>query len=476
MTDYSLPIDTDSYKVTMPTQYPYGTTRVDSYGGPRGFPDGWDGFVQAFGTRYIQDMYLAGQVVTLEQAEFAESLWGPHFGNASIAASAMEGWKYIAKEREGFIPIEMWSLPEGMVIPAGNAMFTLFNTDKRVPWLTTWIETLLSRSWYPCTIATHDRQMLHILKTALEETGTMPADIAAMVKFMLHDFGSRGVATFEQACIGGAAHLLNFLGTDNGAGLQTAVQHYGAPLSLKDGLCPGYSIVATEHSTITTHANELAAFKQLLDNHPTGIIACVSDSDNIRHAVDVLWGQKLKEQILARDGKLVVRPDSGHPPDVVCMVLESLGRNFGYTTNAAGYRVLNPKVGVIQGDGIDLAMVKIILHAMKEAGWAASNIAFGSGGGLLQKFNRDDLKWAIKCSYIEGDGFEREVYKDPSDEFGATGKASFRGRLKVVGPPREARTVKQSEPGINLLVKTFKDGEVLVKPTWEEILQHSAAA
>ena len=121
--------------------------------------------------------------------------------------------------------------------------------------------------------------------------------------------------------------------------------------------------------------------------------------------------------MLARDGCLVIRPDSGDPPTILASgtpnVLGILAEKFGYTVNAKGYKVLNPHVRVIQGDQIDFDMLDRILYAMQKAGFSADNIAFGSGGGLLQKLNRDTLKFAFNCAAVVVDGQEREVYKRP---------------------------------------------------------------
>ena len=211
----------------------------------------------------------------------------------------------------------------------------------------------------------------------------------------------------------------------------------------------------------------------MLVQYPTGLVACVSDSFDIFRACSEYWGGVLKSEVLARDGTLVVRPDSGDPPTVVVKVLELLGQAFGTTTNAKGYRVLHPKVRVIQGDGIDFEMLGRILTAMTAAGWSADNIAFGSGGGLLQKLNRDTQRFAFKCSSIVVHGEERDVFKRP-----VTGrdKLSKAGRLKLIERDGRLATVGTHEPGDDVLQPVFRNGEILRTSSFAQIRERAAIA
>ena len=233
-----------------------------------------------------------------------------------------------------------------------------------------------------------------------------------------------GVSSVETAGIGGAAHLVNFKGTDTVAALEVARVYYQEDMA-------GFSIPASEHSTITAWGieNENMAMENMLDQYPTGLVACVSDSYDIFNAIKHIWGRELKNKIMERDGTLVIRPDSGDPVTIVLQCLELLGDKFGYTLNDKSYKVLDPHVRVIQGDGIDIDMLPKILDNLKEHGWSGDNIAFGSGGGLLQKLNRDTLKFAFKCSATHSHDRWHEVYKDPVTD---AGKQSKRGRLKLV--------------------------------------------
>ena len=213
----------------------------------------------------------------------------------------------------------------------------------------------------------------------------------------------------ETAAIGGAAHLVNFGGSDTMPGLCMLYEYYG----LKLEHCIGTSIPAAEHSTITSWGKdgELEAFKNMLTQYPKGLVAVVSDSYDIYNACKNLWGTELIELIKGREGRLVVRPDSGDPPVIVCEVLEILMEKFGCTTTSTGHKLLPPQIRVIQGDGVSYETLSTILAAMEAKGYAAGNVAFGSGGALLQKLNRDTQKCAFKCCEAIVNGEARNVFK-----------------------------------------------------------------
>jgi nicotinamide phosphoribosyltransferase len=450
---------TDSYKVSHFKQYPPGTRRVYSYFESRSsstYPE-----VCFFGLRYFLERYLAGAVVTAEKIDAAESLFRQHFGGDVFNRT---GWLHILNKHGGRLPVIIKAVPEGTIVLESNVLMTVENTDAEAYWLTNWLETLLVQVWYPSTVATQSRAMKQVLLRYLRETGD-----PKLIDFKLHDFGFRGVTCPEQAALGGAAHLVNFQGTDTIPGLLLARQFYGCEMA-------GFSIPAAEHSTITSWGEdrELDAMRNMLTQYPTGLVACVSDSFDIFRACSDYWGRELKETVLARDGVLVVRPDSGDPPTVVVEVLRRLGEAFGSTTNSLGFQVLHPKVRVIQGDGIDFAMLGKILSAMKDAGWSADNIAFGSGGGLLQKLNRDTQRFAFKCSSIVVGNQERDVFKRPVTDGGKKSKA---GRLKLVRDHNDlVQTVRESEEpkSISLLQSVFENGQVIRHDDFDEIRRRAA--
>jgi len=249
--------------------------------------------------------------------------------------------------------------------------------------------------------------------------------------------------------------------------LTLAHDYYGEPMA-------GFSIPAAEHSTITAWGRdrEAEAMRNMLLQFPDGWISVVSDSFDIFRACSEIWGRQLKDLVLQRPGTVVVRPDSGDPPRVVVKVLDLLGEAFGYSRNAKGFKVLDPHVRIIQGDGVDRDMLPKILEAMKSAEWSADNIAFGSGGGLLQKLNRDTCKFAFKCAAVTINGQEQDVYKQPVTDPGKDSKA---GRLALVrrdGRWVTVRATSETAPQ-NRLREVFRDGRLLAETTFAEIRQRA---
>ncbi|VDO39774.1 unnamed protein product [Onchocerca flexuosa] len=298
----------DSYKVTHHNQYPEGTTHVYSYFESRGgkFPE-----VCFFGLQYIIKRWLVGPVVTKAMIEQAKQFYKSHFGGLDIFNE--EGWNHIAEVHKGHLPLKIKAVPEGTVVPVKNVLFTVENTDPHVPWLTNWFETLLVQVWYPMTVCTNSRAQKLIIARYLHET----ADSIDGIHFKLHDFGYRGASSVESASIGGAAHLVNFYGTDTIAGLQLCRKYYAAEMA-------GFSIPAAEHSTITTwkKSGESAAYLNMLEQFPDGSVSVVSDSYDVFHAVSNIWGDELRQYVVDRANKgcVVIRPDSGDPSHVVVKV------------------------------------------------------------------------------------------------------------------------------------------------------------
>ncbi len=442
---------TDSYKVSHHRQYPPQTTRVYSYFESRSgaaYPQ-----TVFFGLQYWLKHYLAGQVVTREKIDQAEKLFKSHFATPVFNRA---GWEHILREHKGRLPVEIKAVPEGALVPQSNVLMTVENTDPQAFWLTNYLESLLVQVWYPCTVATQSHAMKQVILQALQQSGD-PESIG----FKLHDFGFRGVTCPEQAAIGGASHLVNFLGTDNLAALALASEIYAEP-------CAGFSIPAAEHSTITSwgRQNEIAACRNMLTQFPSGMVAVVSDSYDIFNCCANIWGGVLKDQVLYRDGILVIRPDSGDPPKVVVQVLEILGEKFGTTRNAKGFRLLHPKVRVIQGDGVDFTMLGLILKAATSNGWSADNLSFGSGGGLLQKLNRDTQRFAFKCSSVTVNGAEQDVFKQPVTD---PAKKSKAGRLKLVQQNNTYQTVPQTDLRPDQLRTVFRNGTPLAETTFNQI-------
>jgi nicotinamide phosphoribosyltransferase len=327
------------------------------------------------------------------------------------------------------------------------------------------METLLMKVWYPITVATLSREIKRIIGKYLDETGD-PAGLP----FKLHDFGYRGVSSEESARIGGAAHLVNFLGTDTFGALELATEYYHEEMA-------GFSIPATEHSVMTARgqmgeAEQMSRFLDMFGQNPNfPAIAVVSDQYDIFNACRNIWGGELKDKVLHMKNMLVVRPDSGDPVVVVVQVIETLDEKFGHSVNNKGFKVLN-NVRVIQGDGVDVEIITAVLEAMKVRGWSADNVAFGMGGALLQKCNRDTQRFALKASSIVINGRQSDIFKNPVTD--SSGKRSKAGRLKLQYMNGVLTTTPESEPGKNILQTVWENGKLLVDEKLSDIRSRAA--
>ncbi len=456
-------IDTDSYKSSHWLQYPPKTELVHSYLESRGSERDWEHTV-FFGLQYVLKRYFL-ENFTLEMVEEAREVITAHGLPFNY-----QGWSSLIKKHGGKMPLRVRAVAEGSVVPLRNVMMTVENTDAEFFWLTSWFETQLMRIWYPCTVATQSWHIKRDVYKFLQETAD---DADAEIGFKVHDFGSRGVSSQETAAIGGAAHLVNFMGTDTMASLLLHRKFYNCEMA-------GFSIPAAEHSTITSwgRENEIEAYRNMLRQFakPNALVAIVSDSWNIYEAVEKIWGEQLKQEVIDSGATIVIRPDSGEPIEVVSRVAQILGEKFGTTINSKGYKVLK-NVRIIQGDGVNEQSIHAILQRLKNEGFSASNIAFGIGGALLQKIDRDTLRFAYKCSAIVSNGKLIEVYKQPITD---AGKNSKRGRLDLIKDENgEYKTVKLEDvetiSAENSQLRTvFENSELLVDDSLDEIRKRTA--
>ncbi len=457
---HNLILNTDSYKTSHFVQYPEGAEYVSSYIESRG---GVYPATVFFGLQMFVKQYLTAPIslADIDEAEVICTAHGVPFNRA--------GWLHILNAHKGFLPLHIEAVPEGAVVPTGNVLVQVVNTDPNCAWLTSYIETALLRAiWYPTTVATVSKNCRTIIERYLAAT----ADNIAGLPFKLHDFGARGASSEESTAIGALAHLVNFMGTDSLSGILAARRYYAEPMA-------GFSIPAAEHSTITSwgREGETAAYANMLKQFggENKLVAVVSDSYDIWNAIDNIWGGELKTQVENTGGTLVVRPDSGEPVEIVPKAIEHLMAKFGYTTNTKGYKVLPACVRLIQGDGVCATSIEAILAEMQKRGLSADNVAFGMGGELLQKVNRDTQKFAMKASAIFINGQWRDVYKDPITD---QGKRSKKGRLALIKENGQYKTVQKDAVSTeqNQLVSVYHNGQVLADYSFAQVRENAVKA
>lgn len=430
-------LNTDSYKLTHWKQYPPGTEKVYSYFESRGGPSEEIVF---YGIQALIKKYFAGVRVTLNNISEARRIVDKHLGAGFFN---VDGWLHILRDHGGTLPVEIAAIPEGSVVTPRTTMFTIENTCPKCFWLTNYLETLLVELWYPSTVATYSRECKKVILEYLNATGD-----PSTIDFKLHDFGFRGVSSPESAAIGGSAHLINFRGTDTLVALTHIQEYYEDSTYMA-----GFSVAAAEHSTITSwgQEHEVDAYRNMITQFPEGIIAVVSDSYNILNACENIWGEQLHDEVMARNGTVVIRPDSGDVVLTSLQVVSTLAREFGSTLNEKGFGVLPPQVRVIYGDGINLVSIHAILETLKNYRWSADNIGFGMGGALLQQCNRDTYNFAMKAAEVTVNGVARDVHKKP---VGDSMKASTGGRKTGLTP-------------------IFRDGKLLLETTFDEIRERA---
>lgn len=456
----NLLLNTDSYKASHWLQYPPNTEIVHSYIESRG---GQYNQTVFFGLQMFLKEYLT-KLFSFKDIEEAAAFWQAHGEPFN-----REGWTALSTKHNCKLPIRIRAVREGSVIPTHNVLLTIENTDPEFYWLPSFLETALLRAvWYPTTVATNSWNTKQIIKRYLDETGD-----PSLISFKLHDFGARGVSSFESAGIGGAAHLVNFMGTDTVTGAMFAMKYYNQ----KDMVA--FSIPAAEHSTITSwgRENEVEAYRNMLRNFakPGALVAVVSDSYDIYNAVENLWGGQLKQEVIDSGAIVVVRPDSGDPATVVTKCAILLDSKFGSVVNAKGYKVLN-NVRIIQGDGINHTSIEQILATLADAGFSADNVAFGQGGALLQQVNRDTQKFAMKCSAAKINGEWIDVFKDPITD---SGKCSKKGRLtllrsKMTGEYMTVQVAdKYDSEWEDVMETVFENGKITKEYTFAEVRANS---
>lgn len=472
----SIILNIDSYKASQFRQYPKGTTKVYSHIIARKSKKFEN--VVVFGQQaYCK--WLASVRVTMDMIDEAEQLILAHGEPFN-----REGWEYIATECAGKLPLEIRCVPDGTVMPLGNASATVVNTDDKCAWLTSYIETgALRASWFASTVASEAYEIMSIIRDAMQQT----TGSTEGCEFKLHNFGDRGCSSSETAAIAGAAHLTSFMGTDSVLGLVWAMKNY----NITD--VPGFSIWASEHSTMCANANaverdDYASAEKMVSEleaavaaAPDGIpvlVAGVGDTyDMMRFARDYIGGDELRTRIVNSGGTFVVRPDSGDPTVMPLDVIEVLMEKFGYTVNEQGFRTLPDCIRVIQGDGINKQSIKKIIANMIDRKISMENLAFGMGGALTQGPQRDDMSWAMKACAMEIDGEWRPIFKDPITD---SGKRSMGGRLSTFltadGEYYLGDRDQDQSNATDVMVTGFLNGDAMNESTFDEVRVRVAAA
>ena len=470
----------DGYKLDHRRQFPVGTQRIYSNFTPRGSRVAGQNKVVFFGLQYFLNEYL-GRIAT--ETFFSQPkakvlakyqrLLDNYFGPNDI------GVQHIADLHDyGRIPLEFSALPEGTHVPLRCPMFTLMNTHDDFFWMTNYIETMLSSViWHACTSATTAYRYRRLLNDYAARTGG-PAEF---VQWQAHDFSFRGLSGPEAAALSGAGHLLSFTGTDTVPAIQLLEDHYDAT-----GLIGG-SVPATEHAVMCagSRESEMETFDRLLKLYPNGVVSVVSDTWDLWNVVEHTL-PALKERIMARNGKLVVRPDSGVPEDILTGdaaapagsaaregLIGCLWKIFGGTVNAKGFRELDPHIGAIYGDSITEQRANEICERLEAKGYASTNVVLGIGSFTYQYVTRDTFGFAIKATWAKVNGEARELYKDPATDNGV--KKSARGMLVIVNnngaiEMRDGLNEKQRSGATgDLLVPVWHEGKLLQRQTLEQI-------
>lgn len=390
----------------------------------------------------------------------------------SLGTAAPDVSHLSALHKLGRLPITIRGLREGSRVPLRVPLYTIRNTLPEYFWLTNFLETQLSAElWKPLTSATTAFEYRRLLDHYTELTGSAPE----FVPWQGHDFSMRGMSGIHDATSSGAGHLTSFWGTDTATACDY-IDDYYMGMSLPDDYIVGGSVPATEHSVMCAggKVDELGTIRRLITVvNPTGPVSIVSDTWDFWRVLTEYLPQ-LRDAILARDGKVVIRPDSGDPVKIICGdpdaphgspawygAVQLLWQTFGGTLTRTGHKLLDPHIGLIYGDSITLERATRILQRLHEMGFASGNMVFGIGSYTYQAVTRDSFGTAIKATFANVGGVEYELLKDPVTDDGT--KKSATGLLRVESVDgefvlRQQQTWEQEAGGE--MVAFLEDGAV----------------
>jgi nicotinamide phosphoribosyltransferase len=430
---------TDFYKLFHRVQYPPGTEVVYSTWTPRStrLPGvdavvvfGLQGFIQEWLIDYFNDNFFDAPIDIIVD-DYARTV-GKSLGIKDVETQHIRDLHFL-----GYLPLLIKALPEGSRCPIRCPAFTVHNTDKKFAWLTNNLETLMSSElWLGYTSATIADQYRQLLN----EAAMLTVGNTDFVPFQGHDFSMRGLSSISAASRSGAAHLTSFQGTDTVPAIPYLEQYYGANV---DEELVGTSIPATEHSVMCAYEDDMVSFKRLInDVYPTGFLSVVSDTWDLWDVIGRVL-PLLKDDIMARDGKLVIRPDSGDPVKIICGdsdaqpgtmvykgVIECLWDLFGGTLSPKGFKLLDSHIGAIYGDSITIDRARQIVNLLYLKGFASINCVFGIGSFTYQYNTRDTFGFALKSTVVVVNGQERHIFKNPKTDDGT--KKSQKGRVVVL--------------------------------------------
>jgi nicotinamide phosphoribosyltransferase len=474
----------DFYKLSHREQYPEGTEYVYSTWTPRASKMKGIDKVVAFGFQgFIQEYLIDFFNKNFFSRNINDIVWDYERVVTNTLGIKNPPVDHIrALHALQFLPLDIKAVPEGTLVPIRCPMLTIQNTDPRFFWLTNFLETLMSSClWGPTTSATIACNYRKLLDYWAEQTGG-PKDF---VQFQGHDFSMRGMSSVEAACRSGAGHLLSFVGTDTIPAITYLEEYYGADVTKE---LVGTSIPATEHSVMCAYGNDDASFKRLITEiYPNGLLSVVSDTWNLWEVLTNIL-PRYRAEVLARDGKLVIRPDSGDPVDIICGkaralnepeskgVVELLWDIFGGKVNDKGYRELDPHIGVIYGDSISLERASAISCRLAAKGFASTNVIYGIGSFTYQYNTRDTFGFALKSTACVINGVEKHIFKDPITDDGT--KKSQKGRVVVTMVDNEIIYLDSlplaTVVPYDMLLPLFKDGTLVRKDSLRLIRERLA--
>lgn len=469
---------TDFYKTDHRRQYPKNTTKVYSNFTARISRLPGIDRVLVFGLQYFVKEILINKFNSSFFQQPKEKVVAAYKRrmDTSLGPNAVEMSHIEALHDLGYLPISLKSLPEGTLAPLRVPILTITNTHPEFAWVTNFLETILSNSiWHPITSATIAYQYRKILNKYAFETST----VSDFVQWQGHDFSMRGQSSMEASLVSGAAHLTCFTGTDTIPAIDWLEKYYCANAEAE---LIGGSVPATEHSVMCLGGKETEeqTYERLITEvYPKGIVSIVSDTWDFWHTLTVAI-PKLKDKIMARDGKLVIRPDSGDPVLILCGdksakygspaykgAVQLLWETFGGSINGKGYKQLEPHIGLIYGDSITLERCEEICLRLKEQDFASTNVVFGIGSYTYQYVTRDTFGFAMKATYGIIDGKSVEIYKDPLTDGGV--KKSAKGLLRVNSDLTLSECVSVDQEKSGLLETIFLNGKLTKETSLAQI-------